>query len=450
MRRTRWDSRQRWPAALWLVASSAALAAASPARGAGLETPGPLRSDRYLSAELLSGPDWRVEPEAVTDGFGITYTVTSRFGTWPAHGRTQVAVRISEIRALAQLEEVSKSEVFKDAVKTSATAPLRLVSDVATKPVETVKGISSGVSRWFKKTSFQVKEGYHDAKQVAGKDKGEGEGEGKGDLTEKGKEEATQYALNYLKISGAERNWYAKLGVDPYTDNRLVRDAVTSVARVEGLTSFGMKFVGLPGIPGGREIRKTMDLVWKTDPWELRLANRKKLLAAGLSEETARAFEDNPALSLTLQTALVGSLEQLAGVRGREHLVARAIDVENREEAATLASSVALLVRYHRQASPLREFLAGARLPVARTAKGELIAVVLSDALFWTAGVDDGARAFAALYAGDPATARQLWVAGEASPGFVSGARELGWEVHDRWQLSAAEDAAPAPPPAAR
>ena len=247
----------------------------------------------------LAGPDFKVEPEATTDGLGSTYTLTSRFGTWTARGRMQVAMRIREIQALAQLEEVSKSEVFKDAVKSSVTAPLELVQAVATEPVETLKGIPEGVGRWMKKTSFQVKEGYHDAKELrAGETDASAEAAAaeKASLTEKGKVEAKKYTLDYLKITGAELAWYAKLGVDPYTDNETLRKAVTSVARVQGLTSFGMKFVGMPSIPGAREARKTMDLVWKTDPWELRLANRKKLLAAGLSEETARQFEDNAAL----------------------------------------------------------------------------------------------------------------------------------------------------------
>ena len=301
-----------------------------------------------------------------------------------------------------------------------------------------------------KKTSFQVKEGYNDAKEVTS-DLKEGEAAGdsatgtdKASLTEKGKEEATKYALGYLKISRAELNWYAKLGVDPYTDNEILRKAVTSVARVEGLTSFGMKFVGMPGIPGASEARKTMDLVWKTDPWELRLANRKKLLAAGLTEETARSFEDNPAMSLSQQTALLQTLDQLAGVQGRESVIARAIDLASREEAAQLVSSVALLARFHKQQVPLKEFLAGTRLPVARTTKGALVGLILSDALFWTPAVADGAKEFAAIYAGDSAKERQIWVVGEASAAVKSGAGALGWEVRDRWQLQAPEDAAAA------
>jgi hypothetical protein len=414
-----------------LVAHGAVLSAAA------VEDPNPLAAARYLAASELSGPEFKVAAEATTDGFATTYSVSSRFGTWTAQGRMQLAMRVREIQALASLEEVSKSKVFLDAVKSSATAPLQLVKSVAEEPVETLKGVPEGVGRWLKKTTFRVQEGYHDAKQLRAGESKPGE-EGKPDLTQKGKEEAQKYALDYLKISGAELAWYAKLGVDPYTDNTVLREAVSSVARVQGLTDFGMKFVAMPSIPGAREAKKTMDLVWKTDPWELRLANRKKLLAAGLSEETARRFEDNAAVSLSLQTSLLQSLDELSGVGGRESVIARAIEVRSRQEAATLATSIALMAQYHQNQGGLAEFLPDTPLPVARTRKGELVALIFSDALFWTAKVDEAAREFAATYSGDQAKERHLWVVGEASPAFASAASGLGWKVHDRWQSGAA------------
>ena len=120
---------------LWIVGAFAGFSSfspAHPAEGAGFDSPNPLRSDRYLSTEQLAGPNFNVAPAATTDGFANTYTITSRFGTWPARGRAGVTMRIREIQALAQLEEVSKSDVFIDAVKNSATAPLKLVQAVAT------------------------------------------------------------------------------------------------------------------------------------------------------------------------------------------------------------------------------------------------------------------------------------------------------------------------------
>lgn len=397
------------------------------------EAAGPVPASRYLPADQLSGPEWKVEPEAVNDGYMNTYTLTSRFGSWQARGRIQVAARITEIKALAQLEKVSKSEVFMEAVKKSATAPLELVSNVTTKPVETVKGIPAGVNRWFKKTTFQAKETYHDVKESQAENGG---GEG-AQNTEKMKQQASRYALDQLKISSAERKWYADLGVDPYTDNETLRKAVQSVARVEGLTSFGMKFSGLPSIPGAGEARKTLDLVWKTDPWELRLRNRKALLAAGISEETARAFEDNPNLSLTLQTAFINLLGAFKGVAAREHLLARAIEVDSRPEAQDLVGSTDLLLRLHQGGTPLKQFLAGTRLPVARTAKGGLVAVLTADSIRWTEGIAEAAQSLAGIYAGEPADSRRLYVVGEVSGRVQSEVRELGWEITDHWQPAA-------------
>ena len=402
------------------------------------EAAGAVPASRHLPADQLSGPEWKVEPEARNDGFTNTYTVTSRFGSWPARGRLQVSVRIGEIRALAELEKVSKTDVFKEAVKKSATAPLELAANVAAKPVETLKGVPEGVNRWFKKTSFQVKETYHDTKETVGetvgKEKEEG-GQDDGVTTEMVKKQAGAYALDQLKISGAERRWYKELGVDPFTDNEVLRKAVKSVARVEGLTSFGMKFTGLPSIPGAREMRKTLDLVWNTDPWELRLRNRNLLLGAGLSEETVRAFEDNPHLTLSAQTAFLDILKGFEGVKGREHLLARAIEVESRDEAQNLVTSAGLLLSLHKS-EPVREILHGSRLPVARTAKGGLAAVLMTDAILWTEEVAAAARSLAEIYAGETAAPRKLYVAGQASSGFKSGAGRLGWEVVDRWSPS--------------
>ena len=402
------------------------------------EAAGAVPAKRYLQAGQLSGPDWAVEPEARNDGLTNTYTLTSRFGSWEARGRLQVGSRIREIQALAELEKVSKTDVFKDAVKKSATAPLELATNVATKPVETVKGIPAGASRWLKRTSFQVKETYHDTKEVVKKETGEGGSGEEGDAgtQEKMKKQASSYALEQLKISGAERRWYKDLGVDPYTDNEVLRKAIKSVARVEGLTSFGMRFSGLPSIPGAREMRKTMDLVWDTDPWDLRLRNRKILEAAGLSEETIRAFEDNPSLSLSVQTVFLDMLTALEGVKGRAHLIERALAVESRDDAQTLVASTGLLLRLHRSGTPLREILAGTRLPVARTTQGDLVGTFQTDAIFWTEEVAEAAQNMAGIYAGETAGSRKLYVAGDVSSRTKTEVGKLGWGIVDRWQIA--------------
>lgn len=419
--------------------------APSPGRAAdAFEPQGKVSAAVYLPADSLAGPEWKVTPEAENDGAFNTYVVQSRFGDFDARGGARVKVRAKEVAALVELEKVSKTDVFKDAVKASATGSVETVMQFAQKPVETVKAVPKAVGRWYKKTKFMVEETYTDAKDAKAK-RDAAKAQPQDDAAQAARKEQTQdqakalakkEALDYLKISGAERRWYAELGVDPYTDNQVLRAVVKSYSRVEGLTRFGMKFVGLPGIPGAREMRQVMNLVWQTDPWELRLQNRKRLMAAGLSEETARAFEDNPYLSLTEQTALLMALERMTGVTGRQHVLARVIDLDSNDAGDMVSQATLLLAAHHAGERPLAEILPGTVLPVARARDGRLVAAISADALFWTEPMAGAVAEFVETWAGDGAKTRELWVIGEASDRFKSEMKARGWQVLDRWRVA--------------
>jgi hypothetical protein len=320
------------------------------------------------------------------------------------------------------------------------------VKAFATKPRETISGIPEGVGRWYKKTKFKVQETYVDVqeeRQEHAEADAEQKSEQRDELQGEAKDLAHKEALDYLKISGAERRWYAELGVDPFTDNQVLREVVREYSRVEGLTSFGMKFAGLPGIPGAREVRKAMALVWQTDPWELRLQNRKKLLAAGITEATARRFEDNPNLTLTQQTGLLLSLDELKGVAGRQSVLARAIEVDSKAGGQMLTHSLGLMASIHRE-QKLAAVLEGTALPVARLAAGGLVAVLPADAVFWTEPIAAAAAEFAAAYRPEGAPARELRVLGQVTERATRELGELGWRVVERWRPAERDEPSPA------
>jgi hypothetical protein len=234
-----------------------------------------------------------------------------------------------------------------------------------------------------------------------------------------------------LRITGAERRWYRELGVDPATDNEVLRAGIESVARVEGLTGLGMTFMTLPSVPGAGEMQRTLGLVWETDPLDLLRANRERMLDAGLSKETARAFEDS-ALTLTEQTLLLNSLDDLEGVAGREHLVARALALEDRRRARALVQIAAHLAHLHGKGTALAQILPDSILPVARTRTGDLVAVSVADAVFWTERIAEAAQEFATLYADRPVNERRLYFTGVTSERFKTEAASLGWKVTDQ------------------
>lgn len=395
-----------------------------------------------LSAELASGAEHRVGDPVRSDGLLNHYSVQSRFGSFEIEGRPLLEIRIRELAALAELDRVSKSEVFLGAVARSVTAPLETAADVLEKPVETVTGIPKGIENLFKTYRIKARDATGKAKSTVQRDKSkkkESEGSDPG-VSEKVVRETKSYASRYLGVTQADRRWYAKLGVDPYTTNRALRDAVRKVARVDATATFGMRFAGIPSIPGIGTARKGMDAIWEEDPLLIRERNRRFLASLGLDKQEVRSFEDNLALSPTHQLGILTMTRALDGVGGRGELIRRAMEVDSEPQALTLIESYALLVRVH-ETTPLAEILGGIRLPVARTKDGRLVACAAFDSVYWTERVASSAREFAGVYRDVPASARELWLAGAISPRARAGIEQLGWTVH----VSSAAQGQPAP-----
>lgn len=386
---------------------------------------------QVLSPELASGAEHRVGDPVRSDGLLNHYSVHSRFGSFEIEGRPLLEIRIRELAALAELDRVSKSEVFLGAVARSVTAPLETAADVLEKPVETVTGIPKGIENLFKTYRIKARDATDKAKSTVQRDKSkkkESEGSDPG-VSEKVVRETKSYASRYLGVTQADRRWYAKLGVDPYTTNQALRDAVRKVARVDATATFGMRFAGIPSIPGIGTARKSMDAIWEEDPLLIRERNRRFLASLGLDQEEVRRFEDNLALSPTHQLGILTLTRAFDGVGGRGELIRRAMDVDSEPQALTLIESYAVLVRVH-ETTPLAEILGGIRLPVARTKDGRLVACAAFDSVYWTERVASGAREFAGVYRDVQASAREVWLAGAISPRARAGIEQLGWTVH--------------------
>ena len=105
-----------------LVLTGCALLALIPATAAvqqADEVPPRFTAAALLSPEAAKGPHHSVADDVRTEGYFHEFSVSSDFGPFEAIGRTQLAVRIQEIAALAALQDVSKTEVFLSAAGAS-------------------------------------------------------------------------------------------------------------------------------------------------------------------------------------------------------------------------------------------------------------------------------------------------------------------------------------------
>ena len=94
-----------------LIAALAALGVASTSAPAqaltSFEAEPVLRAQDLVTPELLKGPRFTVDAQAPVKGFLARFTIRSDFGTFETHGIHMLQVRVREVVALGQLEEMS-------------------------------------------------------------------------------------------------------------------------------------------------------------------------------------------------------------------------------------------------------------------------------------------------------------------------------------------------------
>ncbi len=396
------------------------------------ERPPTFKASDILEPAMLTSDHHQVNEEVASDGYLNIYHITSDYGDFTAHGSLQLREREKEIGALAELEEVSKTEAFAAAAIDAGLSP---VVSLATQPVKTITGIPGGIGRMFKRGSRTASDVVSDDEEPAAVSEcGSIEGETQREACEEQEAHVARgRELNerYYKTSDAERHWHQELGTDPYTSNDVLYGAIKSVAWADRLGRFSVKFVGVPSIPGVGYLGTVEELVWSKDPHELREYNDEILAAAGMDEEIRTKFFEHPWMSPTLQTILIAAMSQLEDVPGRGVVLEDAMATHNEAEARFVALTAVMVSWFHRTQSPIERFLPEFIFPIGATKDGRLVVLLPVDYLSWTEELATLAVDAAERNIEIPAERRELWLLGGISPRGRTEINALGWNVYD-------------------
>jgi hypothetical protein len=389
----------------------------------GFDLPADEAPGASLAPAQVSGKNFKVRDPVHSDGLMHRYVIESRFGEFEAYGRDELDLRLREIAALTEISDTSEGEVALKAVTRGIEEDVKAVVSVVTDPVDTVLGIPRGIGHLLGGYRAQAKElGAKVQKSVSNDDAGSDES-----TVDQSKRLAKKYIARYMGLSKAERRWYAKLDIDPYTKNEVLRRAVRRLAKIDSGVSFGMKFVSA-GVPYASEARRALDAIYNEDPAVLRKKRRKALASYGLTPDEVERFENTMLLDPTRQEALVNAMQTLEGVQGREELLRTAMSTTSEVEVQVFLRSARLLLRMH-ASRPVARIVAGVRLPSAQFADGRVAVFGAFDAVQWTAEVAGYEGAFLdAMPAGTPT--REVWLSGTVSPRARAALEQRGWEVH--------------------
>ncbi len=387
------------------------------------ETPPEEPAASSLPPELAAGINFHVKEPVQSDGLMHHYVIESSFGEFAAYGQEALKVRAREMAALTELSKRTDIGVVAKTVEQRVQNDAKTVRQVVTNPVGTLTGIPKGIGHLFNGYKAEAGEYADEAKKATSGSHGGGE------VVHNAKADAARYADRYLGVSAAERRYYQELGVDPYTNNQVLRKAINHLAKVQATVNLGMHFAGVPGIPYLADVQRAMNAIYSEDPAALRARQRKILGGYGLSPAEVARFENTLLLSPTRQGVLVEDARLLDGVEGRGELFRHAMGLTSDDEVAVFIASTRMLVRLHAE-QPVARILQGLRLPTVETRDGRIVVLSAFDDVYWTEQVADYESAFQAAL---PPSSHglELWLAGSISSLAHGQLNAHGWVVHD-------------------
>ena len=386
----------------------------------GRRTGAPFTASTLLASEVTQGPHYTVKEPVKTEGFFHEFEITSDYGELSAVGLSQLTTRLNEVRALAALDEVSKSKVFLESAGGAVLNVGKSAVKVVTDPVDTAKGVGSGIKRFgvnlgrMSKRAVSIPWATTASLPLPKENAGEGA------------------ANAVLGVSGAMRRWAQKVGADPYTTNPVLFAALKDIGRIDAAGGIATKVV-LP-IPAIVTTSASVgDLVWGKDPEELRKINEGRLKALGVTHADAQRFFLNRGYTLTSQTRFIAALDAVKA-KGLVAYVDTAAKADGERSALFYVESAEMLHRAH-AAAPITAILDDSQVVVARQGSHALMLLPLDYVRSTARSQEVLADVNARLKRELGVTRMEVRLSGQASERMRAEITGLGWTLKEKQPL---------------
>ncbi len=368
-------------AASFRLTTALTFAAAALAIAAAYEAPRTFTAAELLKPAQVKGPHYSVASTVKTEGYLHVFDITSDYGPLEAEGKAMLLMRLHEVGALAQLDEVSKSEVFLKAAGTSVLNVGKGVSAAVKDPGATAKGVGTGVKRFGTNLGRKAKRtGDKAVDSATSDDDKKAEGDDKS-TTDKAAAAGTGMAYSMLGVNKAARKWAQKVGVDPYTTNPILKKALSDLGQIDAAGGIAAKVVvPIPMVVSGTA--SVGNLVWAKDPEEVLKINEQKFKDLGVGADVIKQLYLSKGFSLSLHTRFATNLAEVH-VPGCGDYVATAAESDTEREAMFFVEGAEMLARFHKTA-PVVAVLSDSRALVAKTKDGRAVVLLPVDWVSWT------------------------------------------------------------------
>lgn len=421
------------PAELVPVAGSTSIAAAATISVADFEPATmTIPASSLLDEDLLKGEHYTIAESVTVDGYMNHYTVETGFGQFTAVGNLALIKLLNEIDVIVELKKITSFSAGADAAVDAVADTGKSVVNLVVRPVDSVKGMSAGVSRFFKRTIRTASNVSSEVVATVSGDDEEDVGEEDGDSSNEAKDEpgvTSQLTSSFLGVGKAQRKLAKEFKVDPYSDNAVLQAELNRVAEIAGTVGKISKIlIPIPSIVG--TAASVGDMVWNLSPTDLLIQNEETLKALGYTDDLIKAFFSSKAFSPTTQTALVIVLEGLDKVPGREVILAIANRAKSKLESGFMIRSAMLILSYHETIEPVIEIITveNGLLPIGITTSKKGVMFAPLDQFLWTEEMATAMARLATLIDAHGITKESLiWVGGRVSDQALSQLSASGW-----------------------
>jgi hypothetical protein len=332
-----------------------------------------LNANEILRPEFVGGPHHKVHEPVPTYSGANQFTIDSDFGVFEAHGNEMLVRRINEINAISRIKEVSRTDQYKNALAKAAKSPVAAAKNLVNDPVNAIENVPKGIMKFMSRAGESIK----------------GIGKNREPDTAEGSK-----ARQLIGFSDAKRKVAISLGVDPYSTNSVLQHELDGIAWASFAGGLTVKVATMP-FGGGvgaaltvTELSGDIDQMLKEkSPTDLKIMNRKALLALGAGEKETERFLNNNAFSPSAQTAFVLNLRSLDNVANRRAFVRTAGETSSDESDANFCvQTAALMSKIHKEEKPLAHIAMIGDFPVCVAKDGTVVVALQWDYAAWTSG----------------------------------------------------------------
>jgi hypothetical protein len=399
----------------------------SPGSSGQFEQPPVVNIGEFLPMNVQSGSGYYLGTQVPTNGAMGQYTIIansdvfgSDAGTYQVESLDLLKIRLSEIPAIAYLDNVSSTGVFAKEVAASAERPIADTEQMVVHPMDTITGLPSGVGEFFARAQLGAGELYSTATNSS---------EGGEERASQAAAETGDIAVTALGYDQLRRQLARKLHVDPYSSNPILTKRLNHVAWVMFSAHMLVDTAISVAVPGSMLItgvQVTDDLVYQTPKADLILLVQRNLRGMGLSSAEIAAFSHNTAIPLSLQVTAVRDLGTLGAIPGRRAAAVALSNVVTEYQARFLVTSIRMLAQWSQQNAPITRIQVRGVL-VGQGQDGSAVVPAPVDYLSWTPRI--------AGFATDPDLLglqnRTVWLNGKMTPLARTQLSTNGWTVRD-------------------